>query len=256
MKIKEIEKCNILNVDIVVTDMKKTLNYIEKNFEKLKGEYICVSNVHTTVMAYENENYRKIQNGGALALPDGKPLSVFQKKVGFKDAERVTGPDLMEEIFKVSEEKGYKHYFYGSTVEVLDKLEKELKGKYPNLDIVGMHSPPFRSKAEKESKEKIEEIKSRKSDFIWVGLGAPKQEEWMYLHQKEFDSLMIGVGAGFEYHAQIIKRAPTWMQKLSLEWLYRLCQDPKRLIKRYTVTNSKFMYLAIFNKKINTTINH
>lgn len=240
--------CNILGVNIAVTNMKETVKYIEDNLEDLKGNYICVSNVHTTVMAYENENYRKIQNGGALALPDGGPLSSISRRRGLKKAERVTGPDLMEEIFKISEEKGYKHYFYGSTIDTLESLNLKLKEKYPSLKIIGMYSPPFSKEVNFESESKLKEINESNVDFLWVGLGAPKQEIWMNKHKDNINSLMIGVGAGFDYHAERINRAPKWMQKHSLEWLYRLFQDPKRLFMRYIRTNFKFIRLLIKNK--------
>ena len=236
-----LKTCNILGVNINVTNMQDTVKVITENLDNIKGDYICVSNVHTTVMSYEDESYKAIQNGGFMALPDGKPLSIVSKKRGFKEAERVTGPDLMEEIFKISEEKGYSHYFYGSTQETLDKLKTELKEEYPKMNIVGMYSPPFRELKKEEKKEIVDNINQVKPDFIWVGLGAPKQEIWMNEHKKKVNGLMIGVGAGFDYHAGNINRAPKWMQNMSLEWLYRLAQDPKRLFKRYFITNIKFI---------------
>lgn len=242
------ETCNILGVNIAVTNLKNTVSYIEENLQSLKGNYICVSNVHTTVTSYEDSEYKKIQNGGALALPDGKPLSIISRKRGFKNAERVTGPDLMGDIFKESEEKGYSHFFYGSSNETLEILNERLKEKYPNLNIIGMYSPPFKPEVSIESDNFINDINSKNVDFFWVGLGAPKQEKWMYEHKDKINSVMIGVGAGFDYYAERIKRAPDWMQKSSLEWLYRLMQDPKRLFKRYFLTNSKFIYLNMFKK--------
>lgn len=242
----KLQTCNILGVNINVTNMKDTVSYIKKNLEQLKGNYVCISNVHTTIMSYEDEKYKNIQNSGALALPDGGPLSVVSRNKGFKEAERVTGPDLMEEIFKISEETGYRHYFYGSTENTLYELKDKLKNKYKNLNIVGMYSPPFRKLLKSEDEEIIKEINDKKPDFVWIGLGAPKQEVWMYEHKNKIVGVMIGVGAGFDYHAEVIKRAPMWMQKLSLEWLYRLCQDPKRLLKRYIKTNLKFLYLYLY----------
>lgn len=236
----EMKTCNILGVDIAVTNMKDTVNYIIKNIESLQGQYICVSNVHTTVMSYEDEAYRKIQNSAALVLPDGKPLSMVSRKRGYPDAQRVTGPDLMHELF----EKPLKHYFYGGKEDTLIILEKKLKAKYPEIQIAGMYSPPFRPLTEEEDDEDIKRINESGADVIWVGLGAPKQEKWMYAHKGKMKGLMIGVGAGFDYHADVIKRAPEWMQRLSLEWLYRLFQDPKRLWKRYLSTNFKFVWLV------------
>lgn len=245
----QLKRCNILGVNINVTNMKDTVRIITDNLDSIKGDYICVSNVHTTVMSYEDESYRNIQNCGFMALPDGKPLSIVSKKRGFSEAERVTGPDLMEEIFKISEERGYTHYFYGSTEEILDILKIKLNDKYPNMKIVGMYSPPFRRLIDEEDKEIIENINKANADFVWVGLGAPKQEIWMSEHKNKINGLMIGVGAGFDYHAENIKRAPIWMQKLSLEWLYRLFQDPKRLFKRYFNSNLKFIYLFLLRNK-------
>lgn len=242
--------CNILGVNINVTNINETIRYICDNLEKFKGNYICVSNVHTTVTSYENEEYRNIQNSGAMALPDGGPLSFISRRRGFKEAERVTGPDLMGEIFKVSQDEGYTHYFYGSTQETLDKLNLKLNEKYPKLNVVGTYSPPFRRLSDEEDEEIIRIINKSDADFIWIGLGAPKQEIWMYEHKNKVNGLMLGVGAGFDYYADKLKRAPKWMQDYNLEWLYRLCQEPKRLFKRYFITNIKFILLVIKEKVI------
>lgn len=232
---------SILGVNIAVTNMNEVVTYILDNIEKLRGKYICVSNVHTTVMSYENPEYLNVQNSADLRLPDGKPLSLVCKKRGFKEASRVTGPDLMEELFKIN---NLSHYFYGSTEETLEKLKQNLEIKFPNIKIAGMFSPPFRNLDENEDKQIIDMINQSGADILWVALGAPKQENWMFEHKDKINALMIGVGAGFDYHAGNIKRAPKWMQKLSLEWLYRLFQDPKRLFKRYLKTNFKFIRLV------------
>ena len=240
--------CNILGVEIAVTNMEEVVSLLKNKISVLKGEYICISNVHTTVMSYEDPEYCKVQNTAYLRLPDGKPLSVVAKKRGFKEAERVTGPDLMKEIFEISEECGFTHYFYGSTEETLELLKEKLLAKYPNLNIVGMYSPPFRALSEEEDKKIIQMINKTKPDFVWVGLGAPKQEKWMYQHKGKVKGLMNGDGAGFDYLAEKIKRAPKWMQKCSLEWLYRLLQEPKRLFRRYFKTNLKFIRLIVRGK--------
>ena len=238
---EDLRHCEILKTNISVTNMQDTISYINAHIEELRGKYICVSNVHTTVMSYENERYREIQNGAAMALPDGAPLSSYSRKKGFKDARRVTGPDLMLELFRVSEKRGYRHFFYGATQQTLDSMRRVLERDYSDVQIAGMYSPPFR-KLTKEEDEMIENlINESKPDFIWVGLGAPKQEEWMYEHQDRLNGVMIGVGAGFDYLAGYIKRAPMWMQKISMEWFYRLLQDPSRLWKRYFTTNVKFI---------------
>lgn len=234
--------CEILGTKILVTNMAETVNIIEEEIEELRGKYICVGNVHTTVMAHDDAQYHKVQNSAAFVLPDGKPLSVYSRKHGFPEAERVTGPDLMLELF--ARDNGLKHYFYGSTPETLTLLEEKLRAQYPHLQIAGMVSPPFKELSEKEDAAEVEKMNESGADIIWVGLGAPKQENWMYEHMDKVGGVMIGVGAGFDYHAGNIRRAPMWMQKMSLEWLYRLLQDPKRLFKRYLVTNTRYLWLT------------
>lgn len=245
----EIPICNILGVNIAAIDMEWLLGYLDNNIYTLSGDYICVSNVHTTVTAYEDEEYLKIQNGGIMAIPDGGPLSSVGHKRGFKNMKRTTGPSLMGEIFKISVSKGYRHFFYGSTDETLEKLYFVLKENYPGIQIAGMYSPPFRPMTVEEDKTIVERINETKPDFVWVGLGAPKQEKWMAAHQGYVNGLMIGVGAGFDYYAGNIERAPEWMQKSNLEWVYRLLQDPKRLFGRYWHTNTKFIWNAMIRGK-------
>lgn len=239
----EIPTCTILGVNVGAINMEWLKNYLDKNLKQLSGDYICVSNVHTTVMSYEDSNYCRIQNEGLIAIPDGGPLAKVGNKRGYRDMERTTGPDLMEEVFRISPVKGYKHYFYGSTLDTLEKMRINLERKYPGIYIVGMHSPPFRPLNSDEDREIVQLINKVQPDFIWVGLGAPKQEIWMSEHQGKIIGLMVGVGAGFDYFAENIKRAPLWMQESNMEWFYRLLQDPKRLFKRYMKVNTKFLWL-------------
>lgn len=244
-----IPTCNIMGVNIAAINMEWLVEYLEENIADIKGDYICVSNVHTTVTSYEDVSYCAVQNGGLMAIPDGGPLSTVGRKRGYKNMARTTGPSLMGEIFSISAKNGYRHYFYGSKEETLELLEKKLKKKYPGIQIVGMYSPPFRPLTEEEDKAAIDRINEAKPDFVWIGLGAPKQEKWMAAHQGKIDGLMLGVGAGFDYFAENIKRAPMWMQKSNLEWVYRLMQDPKRLFKRYLSTNTKFIWNAMIRRK-------
>lgn len=238
---EELQYCEILGTRINVTNMERTLDFLKNHLEELRGSYICVSNVHTTVMAYEDAHYRRIQNGGAMALPDGAPLSIYSKRHGFANAERVTGPDLMLELLKASEDEGYRHFFYGATQETLAAMRTAIERDYPKAQVAGMYAPPFRPLRPEEDSAVVGFINQAKPDFIWVGLGAPKQEQWMYEHKGQLCGVSVGVGAGFDYLAGDIKRAPKIMQRLCLEWLYRLLQDPKRLWKRYVTTNLKFM---------------
>lgn len=239
---KVLKYCRILKTDINVTNMEDTISYITENLDTLKGDYICVSNVHTTVMSYRDAEYRKIQNSAAMALPDGQPLSIVSRMKGHHDARRVPGPDLMPAILKLSEETGYTHYFYGSTEHTLAELKKAILKAYPKLQIAGMYAPPFRELTKEEDEQIVAKINEAKPDFVWVALGAPKQEIWMYQHKGRVNALMLGVGAAFDFIAGTVKRAPMWMQKLCLEWVYRIMQDPKRMIPRYLSTNFAFIY--------------
>ena len=240
-----IRMCRILGVHIAAVNMQTLLEFIINNIKIIQGQYICVSNVHTTVMAYDNKDYLNVQNSSLLSIPDGGPLSSVGRKRGYNEMQRTTGPDLLDEILKISADKKYKHYFYGSTNETLDKLQNEIKKKYGDVYIVGKYSPPFRTLTKEEDLQIVDNINKANPDFVWVGLGAPKQENWMYEHQNKVNALMIGVGAAFDYLAGNIKRAPMWMQKLNLEWLYRLMQDPVRLFSRYLYTNIKFIIYAV-----------
>ncbi len=238
----ELTYCKILGTNINVINMEDTISYITENLEKLKGDYICVSNVHTTVMAYRDKAYRRVQNGGALALPDGQPLSIVSRKRGFSEARRVPGPDLMPAILNLSQKTGYRHYFYGSTEATLEALRAALLRRYPKLQIAGMYSPPFRELTAQEDEEIINRINGSGADFMWVALGAPKQEWWMYEHRHKIKALMLGVGAAFDFTAGTTKRAPMWMQRLCLEWVFRILRDPKRMLPRYLNTNFAFVY--------------
>ena len=241
--------CNIMGVELAAINMPWLIEFTKKYIKELSGEYICVSNVHTTVMSYEDKEYCAVQNGGIMAIPDGGPLSSVGRKRGFSDMQRTTGPDYMKEILKISGEEGYRHYFYGSTEKTLNKLSKTIEKRYPNVQVAGMYSPPFRPLTKEEDEDVIRRINESNADFIWVGLGAPKQECWMADHKGKIKGLMVGVGAAFDYEAGNIDRAPMWMQKANLEWLYRLLQEPKRLFKRYFYTNTKFVWNAVVLKK-------
>lgn len=245
----QIPTCNILGVNIAAIDMPWLIDFIDNHIKELSGDYLCVSNVHTTVISFEDHSYCKVQNGGIMAIPDGGPLSTVARMRGFKQTRRTTGPSFMGEIFKISAAKGYKHFFYGSTESTLSKLKEKLLRDYPGIQIVGMISPPYRPLTPEEDCAITSQINGKKPDFLWVGLGAPKQERWMAEHQGLIGSFMVGVGAGFDYFAENISRAPEWMQRCNLEWLYRLIQEPKRLFYRYWHTNTKFIMEAMIRGK-------
>lgn len=237
-----IQTVNILGVNIAAIDMDRLLALTPRLVSDFPGRYICVTNVYADVLAFKEPDYQKIQNEALLALPDGSPLAVVGRKRGY-DISRVAGPDYMGRVLGSGGE--YRHFFYGSTQETLDKMKTKLLEKYSELQIAGMYSPPFRPVTEEEDQEIIRMINETGPDFVWVGLGAPKQERWMAEHQGKVHGLMVGVGAAFDYTAGNIKRAPLWMQKANLEWFYRWLQEPVRLFKRYVTSNFRFIWHAV-----------
>lgn len=243
------QKSPVLGVNYTTSSISEVAGYLIRHAEDLAGKYICFSNVHTTVMAADDPEYRKILNHSALTFPDGMPVAKKIAENGFYQAERVAGPDLMEALFKQSMGTGRKHYFYGSSEKTIEALKKNLHERYPWMEIVGMVSPPFRALTEEEDAAAVNAINESGADFVWIGLGAPKQEKWMYAHRDKIRGVMLGVGAGFDFHAGTIRRAPSLIQRLGLEWLYRLLQNPGRLLKRYIITNTKFVLYTRFRKE-------
>ena len=232
----------MLGVNFTTSGKEEAVQYLLDHIDENRGRYVCFSNVHTTVMAYENAEYKNVLNSALYVMPDGRPIAKEILRNGFWEAERVAGPDFMDEMFRASAGTACTHYFYGSTEETIAKLKTNLKEKYPGIKIAGMVSPPFRTLTEEEDQKAVDEINRTKPDFLWIGLGAPKQKKWMYAHRDRINAVMFGVGAGFDFHAGTIKRAPLLIQKIGLEWLYRLLQNPKHLFKRYFVTNTKFIW--------------
>lgn len=211
-----------------------------------RPHYVTYTNVHVVVTAHKDKNLMDAINHADIASPDGKPLEFIARLKGLKNFKRCTGPDMMLAILKESEKMGYSNYFYGSTQDTLDKLREKLLIKYPGLIIQKMYSPPFRSLTQEEEEQIIRELNLLQPDLIWVGLGAPKQEKWMYqLKNRLKKGVMLGVGAAFDFHADKIKRAPVWMQQSGLEWFFRLISEPRRLFKRYMVTNTLFVLYLI-----------
>ncbi len=242
------KKRSLFGVNYTVGTLDEAVAEILQRIKDSGGKYICFSNVHSLVTAVDNEKYRKILNRSAYTFPDGAPVAGRLRRMGERGAERIAGPDFMQAMFEATSDGTVSHFFYGSSNETLEKLVINLKSRYPGINIAGSYSPPFKKLSEEEDKEISALINKAGADIVWIGLGAPKQEIFMYTHRKVIGGLMIGVGAGFDFHAGTLKRAPLWMQKASLEWLYRLASEPQRLAKRYFVTNSRFIWYCLTRK--------
>ena len=240
-------RVNIIGVPISLITMRSCTDFLFDNWGALHGNYICVSNVHTTVMAHDNQNYFKVQANSLLSIPDGKPLSVIGRKQ-YSEMNRITGPDLMREIFEKSKNKNIRHYFYGTTQENLNCLLEKVKNDYPWVNVVGYEPSIFRPMSLEEEGALAERINVTNPDFVWVALGAPRQEEFCARNEGKIHGLMIGVGGAFNVVSGVIDEAPQWMQNISMEWFYRLIKEPKRLFKRYFFTNIKFIKYLMFEK--------
>ena len=240
------DRFDILGCKISTTNTQAAMEAICNRIKSGNGGYVCFSNVHTVVTSRENSKLREITNNSFLSMPDGKPLSVYANLRGYRDVEQVAGPDFMPYFFGSS--KSIKHYFYGSTPEILEKLVSNFSELYPEAVVVGAYSPPFRELMPDEIKKTIEDIKNASADIVWIGLGAPKQEIWMADHWEQLKpAILMGVGAAFDFHAGAKPRAPEWMKKYGLEWFHRLCSEPGRLWKRYLITNTKFIFYLLFD---------
>lgn len=202
--------------------------------------------VPAVVAAKEDSQIADMYNRSTIAAIDGMPIVKIGQHKGI-ECERCAAPDIMGEIFTEGLKQGSRHYFYGGKdKEVLRKLRINLEKDYPGIQIAGMYSPPFRDLSEEEDSLICEEIKCLRPDFLWVGIGAPKQEMWMLRHQEKIPgTVMLGVGAGFNFFSGTLDKAPRWMEKACLEWLFRLIKEPRRLWKRYILGGLKYLYYTI-----------
>lgn len=209
------------------------------------GRYICVANVHMLTIAHNNLSFKNVLKNAALVVADGMPLVWTQKMKGFKEAERVCGPDLMLEVCKLAADNNLSIYLMGSNDKVLSILSQNLLRQFPSLKIAGTHAPEQLAEQSAVDINLISKINDSGASILFVGLGCPKQEYWCATNAPLLTPLAIGVGAAFDFHAGNKKRPPLWMQRNGLEWLFRLASEPGRLWKRYLVGNSIFIYLSL-----------
>lgn len=232
-------KRRVFGIPISIGNTPDAIETVLSELDALRGRYITFVNVHALMMSRRDKEYHRAQKEAAYAMPDGKPLTWLLRKRGYEEASQIAGPDFMMRM--LGSDVPVRHYFYGSTQQTLDRMRNAIETHFPNAEIVGMVSPPFRKLSEEEEEEEIRKMNESGAELIWIGLGAPKQELWMQRMQGKADGVMFGVGAAFDFLAGTSRRAPKWMRRNGLEWLYRLYCDPKRLWKRYLVTNTQFL---------------
>jgi N-acetylglucosaminyldiphosphoundecaprenol N-acetyl-beta-D-mannosaminyltransferase len=206
--------------------------------------YVTLTGVHGIMESVRNDEIRRAHNFAGLVLPDGMPLVWMLWRGGFKFTTCVRGADLFVALFGHSEKAGYRHFLYGALPSTLEFLNGNFQRKFPAAEIVGTYAPPFRPAGAAEDEAVIDAINASGADILWVGLSTPKQELWMARHRHRLSaSVLIGVGAAFDFHAGLVRQAPRWLQGTGMEWVFRMVMEPQRLGMRYLRNNPAFLLL-------------
>lgn len=215
--------------------------------QQTRQPLLCAhSDVHVlTRVLHESQDYGAGVRSFDFICPDGMPIVWLMRRKGV-DAHRLYGPDVMEWMWKLGREAGLKHFLLGGTEEACERLTTNLQQRYPGALVVGHYCPPMPPWPQGEDDRMLEAIRSSGAHCVWVGLGCPRQERWLFEHREQLPpALYFGVGAAFNFHAGLVQQAPAWVRAHGLEWLYRLCREPRRLFKRYLVHNTRFLWYCL-----------
>lgn len=238
----------VIGIDVDVGSITSLGDHIVGIAKKAaKNAYVCVANTHMLTIARTDPHFSEVLKNASLVVPDGMPLVWTQKKKGFAHAQRVSGPDLMLYLCKLAEKDNLSVFLLGASPRTLELLSENLLQRFPNLKIVGTHSPAALPEKPKLDEDLVECINQSGASILFVGLGCPKQEYWCANHAPQLNAVAIGVGAAFDFHAGTKKRPPPWVQQSGLEWLYRLLSEPRRLWKRYFTSNTAFIYYSLLD---------
>jgi len=237
------ETVAVVGIPLALTDYERTLDWIDATVAAGERGYVCVSNVHAVMAAAEDQELRSALLGSSINVPDGQPLVWALGALGHRLPGRVYGPELMARACARGAETGQRLYLYGGHNQgALVQLALNLRQRYPGVKIVGGYSPPHRLLTAEERGAVIKEINGSRADVVWIGIGVPKQEKWMADLRGALDApVLVGVGAAFDFHAGLVPQAPNWIQESGLEWAYRLAHEPRRLWRRYTRYNPRFV---------------
>lgn len=243
----------LLGVNVARVNYHAATQFILQWIKEQQRVYVCVAPAATLVDARRHPDYRTAINQAAMITPDGVPVVWLAKAQGVMDLERTYGPTLMKTVCRRGIELKIKHFLYGASQDVLEKLVVVLKKNDPDIQICGTYAPPYQAKAQVITEEEKVLINNAKPDILWVALGSPKQDFWMHINRPQIEApVMVGVGAAFDFISGLKPQAPLWMQTMGLEWLFRLICEPQRLWKRYLIGNFLFIIYAIqdiFKKK-------
>jgi N-acetylglucosaminyldiphosphoundecaprenol N-acetyl-beta-D-mannosaminyltransferase len=233
----------VVGIPLALTDYEQTLDWIDAAVKQHGRGYVCVAAVHTVMAAADDPELRAAVLGASFTVPDGQPLVWALNAMGAGLPNRVYGPELMERACARAAASGQRFYLYGGrNPGALAELARKLRLRHPGLRIVGGHCPPFRALSDAEEVALADEINRTRADVVWVGIGVPKQEKWMARMRDRLDApVLVGVGAAFDFHAGLVPQAPALLQRLGLEWAYRLAHEPRRLWRRYLRYNPRFV---------------
>lgn len=233
---------NVLGVSIDAVDMERALAMVRARLRQGRKGYVCFVDVHGILKALKSASVAETYAQAAMAMPDGTPTVWVGRGQGLGEMNYVTGPGIMNEIFRRREFAGYSHYFYGGEPGVADDLASTLCRKYPWTRILGIYTPPFRELTSREEEELVTEVNRLKPDIVWVGIGTPRQDLWMRRMLPRLETrMMFGVGAAFDFLSGRVRLCPEWMKRAGLHWLHRLVQDPRRLWLR-NARNTAFLW--------------
>lgn len=236
---------NVLGVNIHAVDMDAAVHVITDIVRNGGKGYVTVTGVHGVIESRTDISLKNSLDKATLNVADGMPLVWFGRLTGHKQVGRVYGPDLMFKICELSLKKNWTHFLYGGKPGVADELKIKLEKRYPGIRIAGTYCPPFRPLNEQEEKDLIDVVSKIKPDFFWVGISTPKQEIIMAQFLDKLDvRIMLGVGAAFDIHSGRMKDVPAWMKDSGFQWFYRLCQEPRRLWRRYCYIVPVFLFLV------------
>lgn len=238
----------VVDLEISMLSYQGVLNKILEFASVHKKAYVCFANAHMVVEARLNKYIASAVNNSDITTSDGMSVVLALKQLYKIEQNRSAGMDMIYDILKMSEEKSLSIFVFGSTRSTLNLFIKNAKRDYPNLKINGSLAPPFREFTENENNIYADEINNSRSDLLLVGLGCPKQEKWMFENSERINPVMLGLGGAITLYASQVKRAPMFMQQSGFEWLFRLIQEPRRLWKRYLISNTLFIYYFIKQK--------
>ena len=233
----------VLGIPLALTDYDGVLDWIDATAASRRRGYVCVAATHTVMASHDDPELRAAVLGADFTVPDGQPLVWALNLLGHELADRVYGPELMDRACARAAQTGRRMYLYGGRTQgALVQLARNLRLRHPGLQIVGGHVPPFRELTVEEEAAAAADIQRSGAEVVWVGIGVPKQEKWMARMSPRLRShVLIGVGAAFDFHGGLIPQAPVRMQRLGLEWLFRLAHEPRRLWRRYLRYNPRFV---------------